>query len=76
MAKTRTKKTQDVPIRGDYLTRFKVQNPVPMAERPLSVRLPLDLDAKVRALPNRTEWLRDAILEKLQREGIEQNPAS
>ena len=39
-----------------------------MAERPLSVRLPVDLDAQVRSLSNRTEWLRDAILEKLQRE--------
>lgn len=64
----RVKKTQDAPIRADYLTRFQPKGEIPMAEKPLSVRLPSDLDAKVRALPNRTEWLRDAIIEKLQRE--------
>lgn len=64
----RVKKTQDAPIRADYLTRFQPKGDAPMAERPLSVRLPSDVDAKVRSLPNRTEWLRDAILEKLQRE--------
>ena len=37
-----------------------------MAVRPISVRLPTDMDAKVRALPNRTKFLRDAIAKALQ----------
>lgn len=56
------------PIRPDFLTRFQQQNDVPMAKTPLSVRMPEDIDAIVRAKPNRTQWLRDAILEKLDRE--------
>jgi hypothetical protein len=57
------------PIRPDFLTRFQQQNDIPMAKTPLSVRMPEDIDAIVRAKPNRTQWLRDAILEKLDREG-------
>ena len=37
-----------------------------MASRPISVRLPLDVDEKVRAIPNRTEFLRKAIAKALQ----------
>lgn len=32
------------------------------------VRLPLELDAYVRSLPNKAEWLREAIAEKYERE--------
>lgn len=39
-----------------------------MAQSPLSVRVPIEIDQYVRSLPNRTEWLRQAILEKKQRE--------
>jgi hypothetical protein len=56
------------PIRPDVLTRFQKQGDTPMAKTPLSVRMPEDIDAIVRAKPNRTQWLRDAILEKLDRE--------
>jgi hypothetical protein len=59
----------ETPLRRDYLTRFQQQGAVPMAERPLSVRMPEDIDAIIRAKPGRTEWLRDAIFEKLWREG-------
>lgn len=40
-----------------------------MAERPLSVRMPEDIDQIIRAKQGRTEWLRDAIFEKLWSEG-------
>jgi hypothetical protein len=40
----------------------------PVAEQPVSVKLPVSLDEYVRSLPNRTEWLRQAIAEKLERE--------
>jgi len=41
-----------------------------MAERPICVRLPKDLDEAVRALPNRTEFLRDAIARALKEQNI------
>lgn len=41
---------------------------VPVASRSVSVKLPLELDAYVRSLPNRTEWLRAAIAEKYQKD--------
>ena len=41
-----------------------------MAEKPIAVRLPVEVDAAVRAMPSseRSEWLRKAIAEKLERE--------
>jgi hypothetical protein len=59
----------DPSLRRDYLTRFQQQGEVAMAKSPLSVRMPEDIDAIVRAKSDRTEWLRDAIFEKLWREG-------
>lgn len=40
----------------------------PMAKLAIGVKLPIELDEYVRALPNRAEWLREAIAEKRQRE--------
>ena len=37
-----------------------------MSSKPISVRLPRDIDEKVRAIPNRTEFLRKAITKALQ----------
>ncbi|MBE9108415.1 hypothetical protein IQ273_03145 [Nodosilinea sp. LEGE 07298] len=59
----------DEAPRRDYLTRFQQQGEVAMAERPLCVRLPEDIDRLMREKENRTAWLRDAIMEKLWREG-------
>ncbi|WP_318655496.1 hypothetical protein [Leptolyngbya sp. KIOST-1] len=59
----------DEAARRDYLTRFQQQGEVAMAERPLCVRLPEDIDGLMREKENRTAWLRDAIMEKLWREG-------
>ncbi|MEA5453056.1 hypothetical protein VB780_31080 [Leptolyngbya sp. CCNP1308] len=59
----------DEAPRRDYLTRFQQQGEVAMAERPLCVRLPEDIDGLMREKKNRTAWLRDAIMEKLWREG-------
>ena len=36
--------------------------------RPISVKLPPDIDKAVRSIPNRSDWLREAIKEKLERE--------
>ena len=45
-----------------------------MSSRPISVRLPLDIDEKVRAIPNRTEFLREAITKALQE--LENSPSA
>lgn len=50
--------------------RFIDGDSEPMAERPICVRLPKDLDEAVRALPNRTEFLRDAIARALKEQDI------
>lgn len=39
-----------------------------MAEKPLSVRVDAELDAWVRSLPNRTQWLRKAIADAYEKE--------
>lgn len=41
-----------------------------LAERPLCVRLPKELDELVRNLPNRTEFLRDAIARAVKEQNI------
>jgi hypothetical protein len=56
-------------IRPDVLTRFQQQGTIPMAKNPLTVRVPEDIDQLVRSFPDRNQWLREAILEKLDREG-------
>jgi hypothetical protein len=58
------------PIRPDFLTRFQPQGDVPMAKQPITVRLPEDIDTIVRSLPNRTEWLREVILDRLEQEKL------
>ena len=38
-----------------------LKNKVPLSERTTAVRLPVDIDRWVHSLPNKTEWLREAI---------------
>jgi len=55
--------------RGDYLTRFESAGVGTKSKQaPISVMLPIEIDAIVRSLPNRSEWVRAAIAEKLARE--------
>lgn len=49
-------------------TQFKPKGEIPRSKQPIGIRLPLDLDAIVRSLENRTEWIESAIREKLERE--------
>lgn len=53
--------------RPDYLTRF-TPKPDSLARDPVSVTLPKALDRYVRALPNRSAWLRAAIAVAVERE--------
>jgi hypothetical protein len=62
-------RTRQAKIRADYLTRFQQQGEIPMAKSPLCVRMPEAIDAIIRAKRDRTDWLRDALMEKLSREG-------
>lgn len=56
---------------------YKYQSPYeePVAVRSVCVRLPSDLDEYVRSLPNRTEWLREAVAEKKQRDESQESEA-
>jgi len=55
--------------RGDHLTRFESAGVGTKSKQaPISVMLPIEIDAIVRSLPNRSEWVRAAIAEKLARE--------
>jgi hypothetical protein len=54
-------------MRRDIETRFKAQ-PNSLAGQITATRLTKDIDAAVRALPNRSEWLRRVITEAAQRE--------
>ena len=53
--------------RPDYLTRF-TPKPDSLARDPVSVTLPKALDRYVRALPNRSAWLRTAIAAAVERD--------
>ena len=41
-----------------------------MAEKPICVRLPKEIDAAIRAMPNRTKFLRDIITTAVKEQNI------
>lgn len=45
-----------------------IRHDEPLADKPVSVKLPLNLDEFVRSRPNRTEWLRNAIAAQAERD--------
>lgn len=51
-----------------HLEKMKPIGDRPMARKPVAVALPIELDEWVRSLPNRSEWLREAVAEKYERE--------
>jgi hypothetical protein len=63
-----------VKPRSDYVTRFKSNGVgTKSGQKPISVLLPAEIDGRVRSLSNRSAWLREAIAEKLTREGLMQS---
>lgn len=38
--------------------------------QPISVKFSLDIDEVVRSLPNRSDFIRQAVIEKLEKEGL------
>ena len=58
-----------VKIRADHKTRFQGEGiGTKNKQKPVSVMLPEDIDEIVRAMPNRSEFIRQAIVEKLKKE--------
>ncbi len=57
----------------DEQGRFISLNPEPLADKALSVRLPVSIDAIIRSLPGdqRADWLRRVLCEAAQRELVE-----
>ena len=56
-------------VRADHKTRFKGKGVgTKYKQKPVSVMLPEEIDTIVRAMPNRSEFIRQAIIEKLERE--------
>jgi hypothetical protein len=56
-------------LRADHQTRFQSQGlGTKNKQKPVSVMLPEDIDQIIRAMPNRSEFIRQAIIEKLSRE--------
>lgn len=58
------------PVRNGRFPPPKDIEGVELARRPTCVKLPIAIDAIVRSLPDRSAWLRAAILEKLERDGL------
>ena len=56
-------KKKDYKFKGKGLGTTDKQSPV-------SVKLPPEIDAAVRSLPNRSEYLRKAIVAQLERDGL------
>lgn len=48
--------------------QFKVVGQRPLAKAPLSVRVPEDIDEYIRSLPDKNNWLQNAIIEKVKAE--------
>jgi hypothetical protein len=56
-------------VRADYQTRFQGKGiGTKHKQKPVSVMLPEEIDMVIRAMPNRSEFIRQAIIEKLERE--------
>ncbi len=57
--------------RADHKTRFKTRGiGTKNKQKPVSVLLPQEIDEIVKAMPNRSEFIRQAVREKLERDSI------
>jgi hypothetical protein len=56
-------------LRGNFTTQFKSKGVgTRSGQTPISVLLPVEIDSLIRSLPNRSEWLRGAVTDKLEKE--------
>lgn len=57
--------------RADYQTRFKEQGVGSKSKQPpISVIFPADVDKILRSLPNRSEYIRDAVINQMKIDGF------
>ncbi|MUL39195.1 hypothetical protein [Gloeocapsopsis dulcis] len=61
---------------GNPETYFKSNYGGKVAKKAVGVKLPLELDAYVRSLESPSDWLREAAIEKYQREQLHREQAS
>lgn len=62
---------QDKKPRGGYSTRFKGKGVgLKSGQKPVSTTLPNKYDEYVRSLNERSEFIRQAVIEKIEREGL------
>jgi hypothetical protein len=48
--------------------KFTTDYPKKVAKKAVAVKLPIEVDEFVRSLPNRTDWLRQAIVAQFEKE--------
>lgn len=60
-----------MPAPKNFQHAFRPLGKEPLNRVPVSVKLPKDLDEYVRALPNRNQWLIEAVLDKAAKEILE-----
>jgi hypothetical protein len=62
----------------DEQGRFIRSHPEPLADKALSVRLPVSIDAVIRAIPShqRADWLRRVLCDAAQRELMEEEQSA
>lgn len=53
---------------GNPDTYYKSNYKGKVSKKAVAVKLPLELDEFVRSLPNQSDWIREAIAEKIERE--------
>ena len=56
--------------KGGKFESFEARGKEPMADKPVSVKLPASLDDVLRGLPDRSQWIRRAIEEAAIAQGL------
>jgi hypothetical protein len=56
--------------------RYPKKSKEELAPQVVGVRLPVDMDKYVRSLPNKTEWLRQAIAAQIERDMQQQQTSA
>ena len=75
MAKTKGAKGGNPnPVQTDVFLdkQFKRQGVLEgtLAAKSMSVRLPIEVDKAVRSLPNRTDWIRQVVIDAAKKDGL------
>lgn len=60
-------------VKANVLTQFKPSGEKAFSRKPTSVLLPVEMHEYVHSLPNRAEWLRQAIAAQIERDRMKQH---